>query len=440
MNDQVSELEKIRQQFEMAPYPTIPLEESPKESTNILYLHNLVTSFYLKNHKVIDTKDKVILDVGCGSGYTSLILAEANPGAKIVGMDISEKSVELARQRLRYHGFNNSEFYTLTAEELPSLNLEFDYINCDEVLYLLPDPIAGLQAMKSVLKPDGIIRANLHSSLQREFYFRAQKIFKMMGLMDGPPEELEIEIVRDIMRSLKPDVYLKLMAWKPDFETDVERVRANLLLQGDKGYTVKELFAALKAANLEFVSMVKWRQWELMDLFQDPNDLPSFLAMSLPDISVEEQLHLFELLQPTNRLLDFWCAHPTASANFSSAAEWDVAEWQRAQVQLHPQLKTPTVKEKLTECITERQPFNISQFIPEPARTSIIVDSHIATCLLPLWEGSQSFTSLVKRWQVVKPVDPITLEPVSEETALEEVKQFLSNLEVYLYVLVEITQ
>src|SRR6478672_10999432 len=137
MNNQVSELERIRQQFEMAPYPTIPLESSAKDNLNILYLHNLVTAFYLKNHQIIDNKDKVILDVGCGSGYTSLVLAEANPGAKIVGMDISEKSVELARQRLQYHGFNNSEFYTLTAEELPSLKLQFDYINCDEVLYLL---------------------------------------------------------------------------------------------------------------------------------------------------------------------------------------------------------------------------------------------------------------------------------------------------------------
>jgi 2-polyprenyl-3-methyl-5-hydroxy-6-metoxy-1,4-benzoquinol methylase len=437
MNNQVSELERIRQQFEMAPYPTIPLESSAKDNLNILYLHNLVTAFYLKNHQIIDTKDKVILDVGCGSGYTSLVLAEANPGAKIVGMDISEKSVELARQRLQYHGFNNSEFYTLTAEELPSLKLQFDYINCDEVLYLLPDPIAGLRAMKTVLKPDGIIRANLHSSLQREFYFRAQKIFKMMGLMEGPPEELEIEIVREIMRSLKPDVYLKLMAWKPDFETDVERVRANLLLQGDKGYTVKELFAALKAANLEFFSMVKWRQWEIMDLFQDPNDLPSFLAMSLPDISVEERLHLFELLQPLNRLLDFWCTHPTESTNFSSASEWSLAEWQHSQVQLHPQLKIPVVKEKLMERITERQSFDISQFIPEPAKTPVMVDSQIATCLLPLWEGSQPFMSLVKRWQAFKPVDPITLEPVSEQTAMEEVKQFLSNLEIYLYVLVE---
>src|SRR6476646_6635291 len=154
MDNHESEREKIRQQWETTPYPELPLETSPKADANSLYLHNLVTPFYLRNHQIIDTTDKLILDVGCGTGYTSLTLAEANPGAKIVGIDMSEKSLNLARQRSRYHGFENSEFYTLAVEELPSLNLQFDYINSDEVLYLLPDPAAGLKAMQSVLKPE----------------------------------------------------------------------------------------------------------------------------------------------------------------------------------------------------------------------------------------------------------------------------------------------
>jgi hypothetical protein len=43
-------------------------------------------------------------------------------------------------------------------------------------------PAVRLQAMKLVLKPNGIIRANLHSSLQRTYYYRAQEVFKMMGV------------------------------------------------------------------------------------------------------------------------------------------------------------------------------------------------------------------------------------------------------------------
>ena len=94
--------EKIRQQYETGPYPRIPLGKSPKHDANLLYYHNLVNSYYLRKQKFVDTKGKIILDAGCGSGYYSLVLASANPGAKIVGVDISEKSVELARQRLHY--------------------------------------------------------------------------------------------------------------------------------------------------------------------------------------------------------------------------------------------------------------------------------------------------------------------------------------------------
>ncbi|VXD21793.1 hypothetical protein PL8927_720199 [Planktothrix serta PCC 8927] len=64
-------LEKIRQQFDSAPYPRIPLEQSPKTDYELLFIHNLVTPYYLKYQKVINTEGKVILDAGCGAGYIS---------------------------------------------------------------------------------------------------------------------------------------------------------------------------------------------------------------------------------------------------------------------------------------------------------------------------------------------------------------------------------
>lgn len=432
-------LEKIRQQFDSAPYPRIPLDKSPKQDYNELYIHNLVTPYYLRNQKVIETKGKLILDAGCGSGYKSLILAEANPGAKIVGVDLSEASVKLARQRLQHHGFENTEFHTLSIEELPQLALKFDYINCDEVLYLFPDPAVGLQAMKSVLKPEGIIRSNLHSSIQRFSFFRAQQVFKMMGLMDENPEDLEIELALEIIRALKDQVELKARTWNSRYEGEdgKEAVLMNYLFQGDKGYTIPELFDSLRTSGLEFVSMVQWRNWELLDLFKDADNLPTFLAMSLPEISVEEQLRLFELLHPIHRLLDFWCAHPEQAHSFTFPSQWDVSDWQQTQVHLHPQLKNVQVKEDLIKSVVEQQPFQISQYISTPAKTLIFIESDIATCLLPLWEEPKPVDFLVERWLQVRPLNPVTLKPVDRSTAFNEVKSLLNKLETYLYVLLE---
>jgi 2-polyprenyl-3-methyl-5-hydroxy-6-metoxy-1,4-benzoquinol methylase len=429
-------LEKIRQQFDAGPYPRIPIERSPKEAVDRLYIHNSSTAYYLRNQKVRETAGITILDAGCGSGFTSLTLAEANPGARIVGVDLSEQSVELAKKRLQYHGFDNVEFQAMPIEELSTLNEQFDYINAHEVLYLLPDPVAGLQAMKSVLAKDGIIRTNLHSSLQRASFYRAQALFKMMGFLDNAPGEMEISLVRETMKALKDNVMLKAQNWKPNYETDDETVLANHLLMGDKGSTVPELFAALRAADLEFICMVNWQQWQLMDLFKEPDDLPLFLGLALPELSVEEQLHLYELFNPIHRLLDFWCGHSEQNAAFVPVAEWTDSDWQGAKVYLHPQLKTSVIKEELLRCIEQLNPFQISQQLKLGGQTNFL-DSTIAACLLPLWEEAQPMQSLVKRWQQLRPVDPIGLEATKESTALEILKATLTQLESTGYVLLE---
>lgn len=430
-------IEKIRQQFDYAPFPRIPLEKSPESDYEFLYLHNLVTAYYFRNRKVVNTEGKLILDAGCGSGYKSLVLAQANPGSKIVGIDLSEESVKLARHRLQYHGFENAEFYAIKIEDLPNLGLKFDYINADEVLYILPDAIAGLQAMKSVLAPDGIIRTNLHSANGRAGVFRAQAVFKAMGLMDETPGELEIEIVRETMEALRDEIWLKTAGWNADFAQDESWIMSNYLLVGDKGCTIPEMFAMLRGADLELISMVAWRRWELMDLFKNPDDLPPFLAMSLPEASLEERLHLFDLLHPLHRLFDFWCGNPHQAQDFVPVAEWTEAQWREARVHLHPQLRNSQVREDLMNCIDSQTPFEISHYIIVPTLAPIAIDYTIAACLLPLWDGPQSVVSLVQKWLQIRSQMAVNLEPVSEQTATSEVKELLSGLEVFLYVLLE---
>ena len=429
-------IENIRQQFDNTPFPRIPLEKSPESEYESLYLHNLVTAYYFRNRKVINTEGKLILDAGCGSGYKSLILAVANPGAKIVGIDLSEESVKLARHRLEYHGFENAEFHALKIEELPSLGLQFDYINADEVLYLLPDAIAGMQAMKSVLKPDGIIRTNLHSSIGRAGVFRAQAAFKTMGLMNGTPGELEIEIVRETMEALRDEIWIKAGGWNSEYAKDEGWILVNYLMLGDKGCSVPELFALLRASDLEFISMVAWRRWELMDLFKDPDDLPAFLAMSLPETSVEERLHLFELLHPQHRLFDFWCGNPGTQA-VVPVAEWTEADWQSARVHLHPQLRTSQAREDLTNCIASDTPFEISRYIIVPTLAPVAIDSTIAACLLPLWDGPQSAVSLAEKWLQSRAESAVNVELAAQNTAFDELKELFTRLEFFLYVLLE---
>jgi ubiquinone/menaquinone biosynthesis C-methylase UbiE len=442
MNEQSAELlEKIRQQFNSTPYLNVPLDTSPKYNFSLLYAQNFITPYYLRNHAFPGAEGRVILDAGCGAGFKSLILAEANPSAKIVGIDLSHESVDLAKQRLQFHGFKDAEFIVASIEDLPTLGFTFDYINCDEVLYLLPDAAKGLQAMKAVLKPTGVIRANLHSSAKRADYFRAQQVFKVMGLMNANPSDLEIEITRETFESLKNGIDLKVKVWQEAAQRgDVQEkdwILVNYLLQGDKGYTIADLFAALQAANLEFISMVNWRDWEILDLFKDADDLPIFWAMSLPEVSTEQRLQLFELLHPISRLLDFWCGHPDQANSFAPVADWSETDWQAATVHLHPQLKNSKLRDDLVQRIEKHQPFSLGGYLPGQAKNTVTLESTVAATLLPLWDKPQTVAALIERSRQIQPLNPATLELRTPTAILADLITLLTRLEVLLYVLLE---
>ncbi|MBP0020947.1 MAG: class I SAM-dependent methyltransferase [Cyanobacteria bacterium SBLK] len=429
-------LAKIRQQFDRCPYPKTPVETSHKNHPDFLYIHDLTTAYYLRDQKVIDTRGKKILDAGCGTGLNALGLAEANPGAKIVGIDLSPESIEFAKMRLQYHGFNHCEFYTLSIEELEQLDTKFDYINCDEVLYLLSEPLVGLQAMKSVLEPEGIIRFNLHSLYGRDYMLRGQELFRKMGLMEESPGDFEVNAVRETMQALKDNIILKQCTWQK-LDKTTENIFTNFLLLGDKGFTAEEVFGLLEQANLEFIEMVQWKTWDLLDLFKDPDNLPVLWGLSLPELSVEERLALYDLLHPIHRLLDMWCGHPGQGKNFVPVSEWQVQDWQNAIVDLHPQLRTQALKEELQHCLEQLHPFEISRFLPESG-DSIVLDSTLSACLLlPLLTGSQSIARLVQRWQNLHPVHPITLSEIAPEEAWKTVSQAIASLVESGYLLVE---
>jgi len=88
-------------------------------------------------------------------------------------------------------------------------------------------------------------------------------------------------------------------------------------------------------------------------------------------------------------------------------------------------------------CIDSQTPFEISRYIIVLTLTPVAIESTMATCLLPLWEGPQSVVSIVEGWLQIRSQMAVNLEPVSEQTAFEEVKELLIRLEVILYVLLE---
>jgi len=432
-------IDKVHQQFDTVPYPLVPLDKSPRNDINSLFINSITSSNYLRNQTSIEPEGKLILDAGCGTGYKSLALAEANPGAKIIGIDLSQQSVDVAQQRLHHHGFSNAEFFAMPLEQLSSLGLAFDYINCDDTLYFLPDPLAGLKAMQSVLQPTGIIRANLHSVYQRSHYYRAQKLSNFLRLMDDAPGPTETSTIRELMSALKNDVSLKANVWMPNLDVvmDDEFLAQNFLLQGDKGSTISEMFELIEAADLEFINMVNWKYWDILHLFKDRQNIPDYLNMVLAISSPQERLYLYELLHPTHRLLDFWCGHVGQSQQFTPVIDWDEPDWENAKAYIHPQLKNQTIKSELDRSISMLAPFEITDFLNVTSIDPISLFGVSAICLNLLWDRPLTVTELAQQWLQIKPLNWVTKEPLSESEAFQQIWQVLIELEHFMFVLLE---
>ena len=96
---------------------------------------------------------KTVLDVGCGGG----ILAEsiAKKGAKVTGIDLSEKALKVADLHSLESGVA-VRYELIAAEELASREAgHYDVVTCMEMLEHVPDPAAIVQACATLVKPGG---------------------------------------------------------------------------------------------------------------------------------------------------------------------------------------------------------------------------------------------------------------------------------------------
>jgi ubiquinone/menaquinone biosynthesis C-methylase UbiE len=114
------------------------------------YITNTLS--FLKTWVNLSASDRV-LDIACGTGEFERMVLSKNPTQQMVGVDISEEMLAIARQKL--HNAPNVSFQAGSASALPFPNQSFDVIVSANAFHYFDDPIAALAEVKRVLKPDG---------------------------------------------------------------------------------------------------------------------------------------------------------------------------------------------------------------------------------------------------------------------------------------------
>ncbi len=123
---------------------------------------------YIKKIKkyVLDNnfKNKVLLDVGTGSGYVAIELAKH--GIKVIACDLSPQAIENLEKYKKIFGLKNLKLLVCNAENLPIKNASVDYVVSNALLEHLPNEEKAISEWKRVLKKGGRMLVTVPLSLK----------------------------------------------------------------------------------------------------------------------------------------------------------------------------------------------------------------------------------------------------------------------------------
>jgi ubiquinone/menaquinone biosynthesis C-methylase UbiE len=106
---------------------------------------------------------KRILDFGCGSGASTMVLGRLLPACEIVGVELDDKLLRIARRRAEHYGRGNVAFLlSPSPDRLPDDLGQFDYVILSAVFeHMLPvERETLLPLIWRHLKPGGVLFMN----------------------------------------------------------------------------------------------------------------------------------------------------------------------------------------------------------------------------------------------------------------------------------------
>jgi len=127
----------------------------------VKYRHILVGGLSHHSEKVfpslwIKPGDKAV-DVGCGFGDTAMQIAKiVGPQGSVLGMDCCEGFLKYGREDAAAAGLKNIEFIEADVQSYP-FKPEYDFCFSRFGTQFFENPVAGLRAMRSSLKPGGVM-------------------------------------------------------------------------------------------------------------------------------------------------------------------------------------------------------------------------------------------------------------------------------------------
>ena len=134
--------------------------------------------------------DARVLDVGCGSGWATRLLAEYAVNGRVTGIDISDEMIRVAQESSG--AYPNVEFQVASAEQLPFDDREFTHAFSMESLYYYANIPKALGEIHRVLKSSGSFVAVV------DLYWESEATHQWIDKLNVPVELLSVDDYRSL--------------------------------------------------------------------------------------------------------------------------------------------------------------------------------------------------------------------------------------------------
>jgi SAM-dependent methyltransferase len=192
--------------------------------------------------------DLDILVAGCGT-WQAAKYAVCRPLSRVVGIDVSPTSLEETERLRRKYQLPNLATRLLPIERAGELEQQFDLIVCTGVLHHLADPGAGLRALRSVLKPGGVMYLMVYAPYGRTGVYMLQDYCRRLGLR---PSESDIRELMTVVKTLPQQHPLAALLRGSRDADNADAMADALLNPRDRSYSVTQLFELIDGNGLTF--------------------------------------------------------------------------------------------------------------------------------------------------------------------------------------------
>lgn len=292
--------------YDTYPFPPEPLLDEAPPGYNWRWHWPSAYSFCASRKP--STNQVRILDAGCGTGVGTEYLVHLNPEAEVVGMDLSAGAIAIATERCQRSGADRVTFHNLSIYDVEQISGEFDLINCVGVLHHMPDPIRGIQALATKLKPGGILHIFVYAELGRwEIQLTQEAIALLQGDQRGDYKD-GVQVGRSLFASLPEQNRLRQREetrWA--LENHRDECFADMYVHPQEiDYNVKTLFSLIDASGLDFVGFSNPQYWDLSRLV---GSAPALMARA-DELVERDRYRLIELLDPEITHYEFFLSRP----------------------------------------------------------------------------------------------------------------------------------